>query len=173
MASLGLRRKILLFEGVVETKRFLLSFLIEAKRNRKSVVAYSGCEGQHLVKYCGVRTDFVDYIVDRSPHKQGHFLPGVHIPIYNPEHIRLTRPDYVLIMLWNLRDEIMSQMSFIVVGGQSGAHTQGASLCLSRFVMELSDTSTPNSVVGKLLEPRERLCSIHLHLTWSIFRDRT
>jgi len=101
-------------EGVAETKRALLSFLIDAKRSRKSVVAYgAAAKASTLLNYCGVRTDFVDYLVDRSPHKQGHFLPGVHIPIYDPEHIRLTRPDYVLIMPWNLRDEIMNQMSFI------------------------------------------------------------
>jgi SAM-dependent methyltransferase len=101
-------------EGVVETKRSLLSFLINAKRTQKSVVAYgAAAKASTLLNYCGVRTDFVDYIVDRSPHKQGHFIPGVHIPIYDPERIRLTRPDYVLIMPWNLREEIMSQMSFI------------------------------------------------------------
>jgi hypothetical protein len=101
-------------EGVAETKRALLAFLINAKRSHKSVVAYgAAAKASTLLNYCGVRTDFVDYIVDRSPHKQGHFIPGVRIPIYDPEHIRQTRPDYVLIMPWNLRDEIMSQMSFI------------------------------------------------------------
>jgi hypothetical protein len=101
-------------ERVAETKRALLSFLINAKRGQKSVVAYgAAAKASTLFNYCGVRTDFVEYIVDRSPHKQGHFIPGVHIPIYDPERIRLTRPDYVLIMPWNLRDEIMSQMSFI------------------------------------------------------------
>jgi hypothetical protein len=101
-------------ERVAETKRALLSFLINAKRGQKSVVAYgAAAKASTLFNYCGVRTDFVEYIVDRSPHKQGHFIPGVHIPIYDPERIRLTRPDYVLIMPWNLRDEIMSQMAFI------------------------------------------------------------
>ena len=101
-------------EGVAETKRALLSFLIDAKRGRKSVVAYgAAAKASTLFNYCGIRTDFVEYIVDRSPHKQDHFIPGVHIPIFAPERIRQTRPDYVLIMPWNLRDEIISQMSFI------------------------------------------------------------
>jgi SAM-dependent methyltransferase len=111
---LRLERYLSFSEGVAETKRALLLFLIEAKRNKKSVVAYgAAAKASTLLNYCGVRTDFVDYVVDRSPHKQGHFLPGVHIPIYGPEQIRMTRPDYVLITPWNLRDEIMQQMAFI------------------------------------------------------------
>ena len=98
-------------EGV---KRTLLSFLISAKHEGKRVVGYGApAKGNTLLNYCGVRTDFVDYTVDRSPHKQGHFLPGVHIPIYAPEQIRQTRPDYVLILPWNLREEVMQQMSYI------------------------------------------------------------
>ncbi len=101
-------------EGVAETKGALLSFLIQAKRGHKSVVAYgAAAKASTLLNYCGVRTDFVDYIVDRSPYKQGYFLPGVHIPIHAPELIRRTQPDYVLILPWNLRDEIMQQMEFI------------------------------------------------------------
>jgi hypothetical protein len=101
-------------EAVAKTKRDVLSFLVEAKRNLKSVVAYgAAAKASTLLNYCGIRTDFVDYIVDRSPHKQGHFLPGVCIPIYAPDHLRMTCPDYVLIMPWNLRDEIMQQMAFI------------------------------------------------------------
>jgi len=98
-------------EGV---KRALLSFLISAKHEGKRVVGYGApAKGNTLLNYCGVRTDFVDYTVDRSPHKQGHFLPGVHIPIYAPEQIRQTRPDFVLILPWNLREEVMEQMSYI------------------------------------------------------------
>ena len=62
---------------------------------------------------CPVRTDFIDYTVDRSPHKQGRFLPGTRIPIYAPDIIRKTKPDYLLILPWNLRDEIVEQMAFI------------------------------------------------------------
>jgi len=99
---------------VEATKRKLVSFLIEAKNNGKSVVGYGApAKGNTLLNYCGVRTDFIDYTVDRSPHKQEHYLPGVHIPIYAPERIRQTRPDYVLILPWNLREEVMEQMTYI------------------------------------------------------------
>ena len=99
---------------VESTKRKLLSFLISAKQEGKQVVGYGApAKGNTLLNYCGVRTDFIDYTVDRSPHKQGHFLPGVRIPIHPPERIRQTRPDYVLILPWNIRVEVMQQMSFI------------------------------------------------------------
>ena len=103
------------FRPTVEaTKRKLLSFLIAAREDKKQVVGYGApAKGNTLLNYCGVRTDLVDYTVDRSPHKQGQFLPGVHIPIYAPEKIRQTRPDYVLILPWNLREEVMEQVSFI------------------------------------------------------------
>ena len=105
-------------EQVRETKRALLEFLIEAKRDGKSVVAYGApAKGNTLLNYCGVRTDFIEYTVDRSPHKQGRFLPGTHIPIFAPDKIASTKPDYVLILPWNLRDEIMSQMTLIRAWG--------------------------------------------------------
>ncbi len=101
-------------EKVKETKRKLLSFLIEAKRAGKTVVGYGAPgKGNTLLNYCGIRTDFLDYTVDRSPHKQGNFLPGTHIPIYAPEKIRETKPDYVLILPWNLKKEISRQMAYI------------------------------------------------------------
>lgn len=96
------------------TKRKLLSFLIAAKQEGKRVVGYGApAKGNTLLNYCGVRTDLIEYTVDRSPHKQGHFLPGVHIPIFHPEQIRDTRPEYLLILPWNLKDEVMQQMAFI------------------------------------------------------------
>ncbi|MCK4601199.1 MAG: SAM-dependent methyltransferase, partial [Phycisphaerae bacterium] len=99
---------------VEETKRGLLEFLIQAKREGKTIVGYgAAAKGNTLLNYCGIRTDFLDYTVDRSPHKQGHFLPGTRIPIYAPEKIRETKPDYVLILPWNLKDEIASQMAHI------------------------------------------------------------
>jgi len=103
------------FDGrVKETKRKLLQFLITARAAGKTVVGYGAPgKGNTLLNYCGIRTDFVDYTVDRSPHKQGKFLPGTHIPIYLPELIFATRPDYLLILPWNLKDEIMTQMSGI------------------------------------------------------------
>lgn len=95
-------------------KRSLLAFLIEAKNSGKVIVGYGApAKGNTLLNYCGVRTDFIEYTVDRSPYKQGHFLPGCHIPIMPPEHVRETKPDFMLILAWNLRDEVMEQMSFI------------------------------------------------------------
>lgn len=101
-------------ERVKNVKRRLLAFLIEAKEAGKSVVGYGApAKGNTLLNYCGVRTDFIDYTVDRSPHKQGRALPGVHIPIHSPEKIRETKPDYVLILPWNLRDEVVRQMAHV------------------------------------------------------------
>ncbi len=101
-------------EKVAETKRSLLEFLIKAKRDGKTVVGYGApAKGNTLLNYCGIREDFVDYTVDRSPHKQGTLLPGVHIPVYAPEKIDETEPDYVLILPWNLEKEIVEQMSHI------------------------------------------------------------
>ena len=101
-------------EKVKETKRKLLDFLIEAKREGKSIVGYGAPgKGNTLLNYCGIRTDFLDYTVDRSPYKQGQFLPGTHIPIFHPDKIQETKPDYVLILPWNLKDEIMAQISYI------------------------------------------------------------
>ena len=101
-------------EQVRETKRRILDFLIGARRRGKSVVGYGAPgKGNTLLNYCGIRTDFVDYTVDRNPYKHGKFLPGTHIPIYPPERILETRPDYVFILPWNLKDEIMEQMGVI------------------------------------------------------------
>jgi len=101
-------------EKVRETKRGILEFLIAAKRAGKTVVGYGAPgKGNTLLNYCGIRQDFIDYTVDRSPHKQGRFTPGTHIPIYDPDKIRETRPDYVFILPWNLKDEISSQMAHV------------------------------------------------------------
>ena len=101
-------------ERVVQTKRRLLQFLIEAKERGKSIVGYGApAKGNTLLNYCGISTDFLDYTVDRNPVKQGQFLPGVHIPIHAPDMIQQTRPDYLLILPWNLREEVMQQMSGI------------------------------------------------------------
>jgi 2-polyprenyl-3-methyl-5-hydroxy-6-metoxy-1,4-benzoquinol methylase len=101
-------------EQVKETKRKLLDFLIAAKRAGKKIAGYGAPgKGNTLLNYCGVRTDFIDFTVDRNPYKQGKFLPGTHIPIYAPEKIREVRPDYVLILVWNLKDEVMQQMVHI------------------------------------------------------------
>ncbi|MEJ2008185.1 MAG: class I SAM-dependent methyltransferase [Acidobacteriota bacterium] len=101
-------------EKVKETKRHLLAFLVAAKDSGKKIVAYgAAAKGNTLLNYCGIRTDFIDYVVDRSPQKQGLFLPGTHIPILPPSEIEKTRPDYLLILPWNLKDEVMQQMNHI------------------------------------------------------------
>ena len=101
-------------EQVKETKRKLLEFLIGAKRAGKRVVGYGAPgKGNTLLNYCGIRTDFLDFTVDRSTYKQGKFLPGTHIPIFAPDRIREARPDYVLILPWNFQDEIVKQMAHV------------------------------------------------------------
>jgi hypothetical protein len=101
-------------EKVKESKRNLLEFLIRAKREGKRVAGYGAPgKGNTLLNYCGIRTDFVDYTVDRNPYKQGKFLPGTHIPIFRPEKIFETKPDYLLIMPWNFKEEIVKQMADI------------------------------------------------------------
>jgi SAM-dependent methyltransferase len=105
-------------EQVRESKRALLEFLIAAKRAGKRIVGYGApAKGNTLLNYAGIGTDFLDYTVDRSPHKQGRLLPGTRIPIEAPERIAETRPDYVLILPWNLQDEIRRQMSHIRTWG--------------------------------------------------------
>jgi hypothetical protein len=101
-------------EKVKETKRKLLEFLIEAKRKRKTIAGYGAPgKGNTLLNYCGVRGDFIDFTVDRNTYKQGKYLPGTHIPIFAPEKLREAKPDYVLILPWNFKDEIMDQVSYI------------------------------------------------------------
>jgi C-methyltransferase C-terminal domain/Putative zinc binding domain/Methyltransferase domain len=105
-------------ERVNKTKLDLLRFLIDLKYAGKKVVGYGApAKGNTLLNFCGIRSDLIDFTVDRSPQKQGMFLPGTHIPIVAPERIFETKPDYVLILPWNLRDEIVSQMSGIAAWG--------------------------------------------------------
>jgi SAM-dependent methyltransferase len=101
-------------EKVKAVKKDILKFLIRAKEEGKTVVGYGApAKGNTLLNYCGIRTDFIDYTVDRNPHKQGHYLPGSHIPIEEPNKFKETKPDYVLILPWNLKDEVIEQMAFI------------------------------------------------------------
>jgi 2-polyprenyl-3-methyl-5-hydroxy-6-metoxy-1,4-benzoquinol methylase len=105
-------------EQVNKTKLDLLRFLIDAKRAGKKIVGYGApAKGNTLLNFCGIRGDFLDYTVDRSPQKQGMFLPGTRIPIVAPKRIFESKPDYVLILPWNLRDEIAEQMSGIEAWG--------------------------------------------------------
>ncbi len=101
-------------DKVREVKRGLLEFLIAARRDGKSIVGYgAAAKGNTLLNYCGAGTDLVDYVVDRSPHKQGRYLPGSRIPIHAPQRIAETRPDFVLLLPWNLKDEILEQMTHV------------------------------------------------------------
>lgn len=114
-AGLGAVNTYTEFAGRVNaTKQALLRFLINVKSEGKSIVGYgAAAKGNTLLNYCGIRQDFLDYVVDRNPHKQGKYLPGTHIPIFAPEKITETRPDYLLILPWNLKGEIMEQMGHI------------------------------------------------------------
>jgi SAM-dependent methyltransferase len=102
------------FSGKVkQTKRSLLSFLVDVKQQGKNIAGYgAAAKGNTLFNYCGIGTDFIDYTVDRSPHKQGMLLPGSHIPIFGPDRLDKTQPDYILILPWNLREEIAEQLAY-------------------------------------------------------------
>jgi 2-polyprenyl-3-methyl-5-hydroxy-6-metoxy-1,4-benzoquinol methylase len=100
--------------AVLKIKSDLLGFLLAAKAEGKTVAGYGAPgKGNTLLNHCGIRSDLLAYTVDRSPHKQGMFLPGTHIPIYAPERIAETKPDYVLVLPWNLRDEISDQLAYV------------------------------------------------------------
>lgn len=99
-------------QKVRETKRKILDVLIEAKRAGKVVAGYGAPgKGNTLLNYCGIRTDFIDFTVDRNPYKHGRFLPGTHIPIFPPSKIEEVKPDYIFILPWNLKNEIMTQLA--------------------------------------------------------------
>lgn len=114
----GLEKYFSFSEKVQATKRNLLAFLIELKRQGKTIVGYGAPgKGNTLLNYCGIRTDFLDYTVDRNPYKHGRFTPGTHIPIYAPEKIKETKPDYIFILPWNIKEEILSQLSYVRAWG--------------------------------------------------------
>ncbi len=105
-------------ERVRETKRRLLELLIDIKRDGKRVAGYGAPgKGNTLLNYCGIREDFLEFTVDRNPHKHGKFLPGTHIPIFPPSRIEEARPDYILVLPWNLKDEIMRQLAHVRTWG--------------------------------------------------------
>src|SRR3984957_4206886 len=99
---------------VLRIKSDLLGFLLSAAAEGKTVAGYGAPgKGNTLLNHCGIRTDLIAYTVDRSPHKQGMFLPGTHIPIYAPDRLAETKPDYILVLPWNLREEISDQLSYV------------------------------------------------------------
>jgi hypothetical protein len=101
-------------DQVMESKRALLELLIQLRRAGKLVAGYGAPgKGNTLLNYCGIRTDFLEFTVDRNPYKHGRFLPGTHIPIHSPELIRQRRPDYILILPWNLKAEIVTQLDYV------------------------------------------------------------
>jgi hypothetical protein len=98
---------------VMETKWRLIEFLIGCRRHGRRVAGYGAPgKGNTLLNYCGIRTDLLEFTVDRNPYKQGLFLPGTHIPIRHPDALEEARPDYILVLPWNLKDEIVAQLSY-------------------------------------------------------------
>jgi len=123
-------------EQVKRTKRKLLSTLIWAKDAGKTVCGYGAPgKGNTLLNYCGIGTDFLDFTVDRNPYKHGRFTPGMHIPIHPVEALDAARPDYILILPWNLEDEIVSQMRHVADWG-------------ARFILPIPE--------ARFIDPRER-----------------
>ena len=105
-------------ERVIQLKQNIWEFLIKAKEGRKKIICYGApAKGNTLLNYCGIGKDFIDYTVDINPYKQGLFLPGTHIPIFSPEKIKETKPDYIIILPWNLKEEIMEDNSYVHTWG--------------------------------------------------------
>ena len=134
--TLGLTKteKYLMFsEKVKETRRSILDLLIKLKCKQKSIVGYGAhAEAHTLLNYCCIGSDFLDYTVDRNPFKQGKFIAGVHIPIFHPDKIEETKPDYVVVLPWNIKSEIMNQMSYISKWG-------------GRFILLIPETKMYNA----------------------------
>lgn len=101
-------------KNVSQLKNELLEFITQAKKSGKTIAGYGApAKGNTLLNYCGISSDYISFTVDRSPHKQGHYLPGTHIPIFHPDKIKEIKPDYLLILPWNIKDEIIEQMAYI------------------------------------------------------------
>jgi SAM-dependent methyltransferase len=127
---------------VAETKRKLLEFLIAAKRDGASIAGYGAPgKGNTLLNYCGIRGEVLDYTVDRNPYKHGRFTPGTHIPIHPPERLAETRPDYILILPWNLKDEIIEQLAYT---REWGAH----------FIVPIPEVTVYGHDLARQGEPR-------------------
>ena len=103
---------------VESVKKELVDFFHNAKENGKKIVCYgAAAKGNTLLNFCEINKESIEYVVDNNPHKQGLYLPGSNIPILSPREIKKTKPDYVIILPWNLKEEIMEQMSFITTWG--------------------------------------------------------
>jgi C-methyltransferase C-terminal domain/Putative zinc binding domain/Methyltransferase domain len=101
-------------QKALQIKLDVTSFLIEQKRSHKKVAAYgAAAKGNTLLNYCGIKNDLIDYVVDANPHKQNKWMPASHIPVLSEEHLKADKPDFVLILPWNLKDEIVAQLSYI------------------------------------------------------------
>ena len=101
-------------KNVEKIKNQLQKFVISSKKSGKKIVCYgAAAKGNTLLNYCGIGNESIEYAVDQNPFKQGLFLPGTHIPIKNPNEIEKTKPNYLLIIPWNLKNEIMEQMKYI------------------------------------------------------------
>jgi SAM-dependent methyltransferase len=134
-------------ERVRECKRRLLDILISIKRERKSVVAYGAPgKGNTLLNYCGIRTDFIDYAADKNSYKQGRYLPGTHIPVVHPDLIAETRPDYILILPWNIKEEIMTELRYTADWG-------------ARFIIPIPEVAilAQQEAVGEIAYVEDRL----------------
>jgi len=111
---LGLETYLKYSTNVDSVKQNLIQFLKSEKNNNKTIICYGAtAKGNTLLNYCQIGTNYIDYMVDRSPYKQERYLPGTHIPIKSPDVIRQTKPDFILILAWNLKDEIMKQLEFV------------------------------------------------------------
>jgi len=98
----------------LKVKLDLTEFLIDSKRNNKKIAAYgAAAKGNTLLNYCGIKNDLIDYVADANPHKQNKWLPASHIPVVNEAHLKNDKPDYVIILPWNLKEEVMEQLSYI------------------------------------------------------------
>ena len=101
-------------EAADHVKHQFLTFLLDAKKSKKKVAAYgAAAKGNTLLNYCGIKHDLIEFVADASPHKQGRYLPGSHIPVFAEKAIRESKPDYVVIFPWNLKTEITEQLSYI------------------------------------------------------------
>ena len=97
-----------------EIKYDLLNFLIKQKLDKKKICAYgAAAKGNTLLNYCGIKQDLIEFVVDISPYKQGKFLPGSHIPIVDEKEIKKIKPDYIVILPWNIKDEIIEQLDYV------------------------------------------------------------